>query len=61
MPGLGEGNAHLRGIASHRDGQQLAIDLAIVVPDRDDGADRDGSIVESGHNNQPTELMMYGR
>lgn len=61
MPGFADRNAHIRGIASHRDAQQLAIDLAIVVPDGDDRADRDGSIVESGHNKQPTELMMYGR
>ena len=61
MPGFADWNAHIRGIASHRDAQQLAIDLAIVVPDSDDRADRDGSIVESGHDEQPTELMMYGR
>jgi hypothetical protein len=61
MPKFADRNAHIRGIAPHRNAQQLAIDLAIVVPDGDDRADRDGSILESGHNDQPMELMMYGR
>ena len=61
MPGFADRNAHIRGIAPHRNAQQLAIDVAIVVSDGDDRADRDGSILESGHNDQPMELMMYGR
>jgi|RhiMethySRZTD1v2_1073278.scaffolds.fasta_scaffold486022_2 hypothetical protein len=61
MPGFADRNAHIRGIAPHRNTQQLAIDLAIVVPNGDDCADRDGAILESGHNGQPMELMMYGR
>ena len=50
MPGFADRNAHIRGI-----------DVAIVVSDGDDRADRDGAILESGHNDQPMELMMYGR
>ena len=61
MPGFADRNAHIRGIAPHRDAQQFAIDLAIVVLDRDDRTDRDGAIVERGHNKQRMELKMYGR
>ena len=61
MPELADRNAHIRGIAPYRDAQQLAIDLAIVVSDGDDRADRDGPIVESGHIDQRMGLMMYGR
>ncbi len=61
MPGLADRNAHIRGNAPHRDAQQLAIDLATVVEGGDDRADRDGAIVESRHDEQAIELMMYGR
>lgn len=61
MPGLADRNAHIRGNAPHRDAQQLAIDLATVVADGDDRADRDGAIVERRHDEQRIELMMYGR
>ena len=61
MPGFADRNAHIRGIAAHYDAQHLAIDLAIVVLDGDDRADRDGPIVESGHIEQRMQLMMYGR
>ena len=61
MPGFADRNTHIRGIAPHRDTQQLAIDLAIVVADRDDRADRDRAIVENRHIKQRMELMMYGR
>ena len=61
MPGLADRNAHVRGNAPHRDAQQLAIDLATVVEGSDDRAYRDGAIVESRHDEQRIEPMMYGR
>ena len=61
MPGFADRNPHIRGITPHRDAQQFAIDLAIVVLDADDRADRHGAIVQSSHNKQRMELMMYGR
>ena len=61
MAGLADRNAHIRGIAPHRDAEQFAIDLAVVVLDHDDRADRDGTIVENGHIEQRMQLMMYGR
>ena len=61
MPGLADRNAHIRGNAPHRDAEQLAIDLAAVVANDDDRADRDGAIVGRRHDEERIELMMYGR